>query len=141
MVWSRNGGTSSGALQLFQDGHWVAKADDTTRLRQLVATSPLAVEFVDAAESAQSAGSTKLYIGIGLLLLSLVSEGVAVVGAVQKDYLVAAGGLGGGIVLLSVGLPIASSGMTSEGVATTNAMNAVDAYNEQLRRRNDFFGE
>jgi hypothetical protein len=130
LVWRRE--TANRPVDLLQDGQKVGDAQDLDRLPQLVAAHPPALSFAQEAVSHQSSWSTKSWVGAPLGILAIGGLVVGAVGMATKNYPLGIGGVGGGIVLSIVSVPILMSAVSSSRRAQTSAMNAVDAWNDDF---------
>ncbi len=128
LVWRRE--KANRAVDLLRDGQVVGNAQDLDRLPQLVAAHPPALNLANEAVAHESSMYTKMWVGTPLGILAIGSLAVGLVGMLKDNYPLGIGGLGGGVVLSCVSIPILMSAVTSSRRAQTSAMNAVDAWND-----------
>jgi hypothetical protein len=76
-----------------------------------------------------------LYVGIPFAVLALASDAVGIIGFAKKDHRLGIGGVVGGVIFTAITVPILVSGSNSQKKARTDAMNAVDSYNDYVRGR------
>jgi hypothetical protein len=99
-------------------------------LSDLVAVYPPSVVHAKAAESHTTISKAKAFISTGMLGAAAAAFGVGLAGYARNDHRLEIGGAVGTVVFLPLGWAFAASASNSLKEATTEAMNAVDIYND-----------
>jgi alkylated DNA nucleotide flippase Atl1 len=134
LVWRRKQAVLNSRLQLIKDGQVVAEEGDYSDLSTLVAAHPPAFEYAKRAEDRMRGLRIRAYVSLPLAALAAAGGGFLIAGVVKHDKRMEIGGLAGAVVFTSASLAVLVSGGSSAWEATTDAMNAVDLYNDEYIR-------
>ena len=118
-------------LELLRDGQVVFNEEYAfSRLSDVVAAHPPALEHATRAEAEMRSSERKAIVALGMLGATVASIGVGIAGLVKHDIRLASGGIGGTALFFSLSLGFVASADHSGKITETESMNAVDRYND-----------
>lgn len=131
LLWQRHGHR----LELLKEGQVVIDNQDFTELPPLVSAHAPAASYAAQAAERERAAKRKAYAVVPLAALALAGDVVTVVGVLKRDPWLIGGGAGGALIFTSATVGVGVSAGKAHLTATTAGMNAVDLYNDFVRRR------
>ena len=130
LVWRRRQKVGDVQLDLLKDGKVVSDQEDFSNLPDLVAAYQPAFEYARTARDQDAASDRRVYVGLPFAALALAGCVVGSVGLAKHNRWLSGGGLAGGVVFTTASVWLLFDAADWHFKATTNAMNAVDSYND-----------